>query len=449
MSSVLLSILRLPLALAMLLYQSVVLAVTQIWANKTRGVLTTLGILIGVAAISAVIALIAGMRDGVLAEFEEFGTNRLSIEPDGRLVRQSWAMRTKVVFRTSDFDDLLERCPSVASLTRDCGMGLDSLTASGSKAPPANTHMRGIDAEWHMIERRGVSAGRPLTEMDNLQHRRVMLIDEKLSDLLQLGRDPVGKVIETGFWGRFLVVGMLEPSAVMMGRDSRMGHAVIPFNYTSYMLKNYPLWFEATAVARSREQLEDAKAEIEFYLRQKRGIRPGQPDTFRVETAAVAVQKLNDVSAMMTTIAGGIVAVSLLVGGVGIMNIMLVSVSERTREIGLRKALGAKPRAILLQFLVEAVVLCLLGGALGLIAGQGLTSFVASYLPSRPSQLMYFDPMDDDPPPQMETGGLRIWLPPAAIELAITFSVAVGLIFGIFPALKAASLDPIEALRHE
>jgi len=155
------------------------------------------------------------------------------------------------------------------------------------------------------------------------------------------------------------------------------------------------------------------------------------------------------VASMLTTIAGGIVAISLLVGGVGIMNIMLVSVSERTREIGLRKAVGARPGAILTQFLVEAVVLCLLGGALGLAAGQGLTTFVASFLPSQPTQLMQFDPMDDEPAPKMKTGGLHILLPRSAIELAFAFSVGVGLVFGIFPAIKAASLDPIEALRHE
>ena len=148
--------------------------------------------------------------------------------------------------------------------------------------------------------------------------------------------------------------------------------------------------------------------------------------------------------------AGGIVAVSLLVGGVGIMNIMLVSVSERTREIGLRKAVGARPSAILTQFLVEAVVLCLLGGALGLIVGQGLTSGVAHFLPNDPTQALRWDPMRDPARQQkMKTGGLNFIVPPSAIVLAFSFSAGVGVLFGMFPAIKAAMLDPIEALRHE
>ena len=449
MSKLALSIFALPLRLAMLLYQSIALALAQIWANKVRGILTTLGILIGVAAISAVIALIAGMRDRVLAEFEDFGTNKLAIYPRWVHGKFNFDRRWKLVFKTNDFDDLLEKCPSVASYTRDVGMGEAAAVAAGSPGNQVNTRMRGIDAEWHGIERRGVTAGRPITAMDDLQTRRVMLIDETLRDLLKLPRDPTGAIVETEFWGRFLVVGLLQESPVMMSRDSQTGEAIIPFNYTSYKLKNYPLWFNAVAVAKSRDLVEDAKAEIEFYMRQKRHLKPGETDNFGVETATLAIEKLNNVASMLTTIAGGIVAISLLVGGVGIMNIMLVSVSERTREIGLRKAVGARPGAILTQFLVEAVVLCLLGGALGLAAGQGLTTFVASFLPSQPTQLMQFDPMDDEPAPKMKTGGLHILLPRSAIELAFAFSVGVGLVFGIFPAMKAASLDPIEALRHE
>ncbi len=449
MSELALSIFRLPLSLAMLFYQSISIAASQIWANKVRAILTTLGILIGVAAVSAVIALIAGMRDRVLAEFEEFGTNKLFIRPHLERGPNYWERRWKTVFKPGDFSELLDKCPSVASLTRDCGMGEAAVAASGSQNAETTSRMRGIDADWHMIERRGVTFGRPITEMDNRQIRRVMLIDETLRELLHLPRDPTGAIVETEFWGRFIVVGLLAPPPVLMGEDSQVGNAIIPFNYTSYKLKNYPLWFDATAVAKSRDVVDEAKAEIEFYMRQKRGVRPGQPDTFKVDTAAAAVDSLNEVAATMTTIAGGIVAISLLVGGVGIMNIMLVSVSERTREIGLRKAVGARPSAILMQFLVEAVMLCLLGGALGLVAGQGLTSFVASYLPSSTAEIQLWDPSEPETVKTPKAGGLHIVLPREAIELAFTFSVVVGLVFGIFPAIKAASLDPIEALRHE
>jgi putative ABC transport system permease protein len=184
------------------------------------------------------------------------------------------------------------------------------------------------------------------------------------------------------------------------------------------------------AASKSPQLSDDAKAEIEFYMRQKRRIKPGKEDTFQVMTAQRVVEQFNKVASMVTLIATGIVGISLLVGGVGIMNIMLVSVSERTREIGLRKAVGARPSAILLQFLVEAVVLCLIGGAIGLALGQALTTTVASFLPQ-------------------EAKIERMVIPPSAILLAFGFSAGVGLIFGMFPAIKASRLDPIEALRHE
>src|SRR5439155_17676334 len=176
---------------------------------------------------------------------------------------------------------------------------------------------------------------------------------------------------------------------------------------------DWPTWYSVTATAKSRDAVEDAKAEVEFFLRQKRHLRQDEEANFRIETSARAIDEINEVAALVTTVAAGIVAISLLVGGIGIMNIMLVSVSERTHEIGLRKAVGARSSAILLQFLVEAVVLSLLGGALGLLVGQGLTTFVASFLPNDPQQMMNWDPMDDHSHDDaMKTGGLGIVVPP-------------------------------------
>ena len=182
------------------------------------------------------------------------------------------------------------------------------------------------------------------------------------------------------------------------------------------------------AAAKSAAVAEEAQAELRFFLRRRRNLGAGEPDTFRLEVMERHLQEIKRVAMVMTAVAGGIVGISLLVGGIGIMNIMLVSVSERTREIGLRKAVGARPSAILLQFLVEAIVLCLLGGLIGLIVAQLLISGITK-IPNAELELSY--------------------IPAWAIGLAFGFSALVGVFFGMFPALKAARLDPIEALRHE
>jgi putative ABC transport system permease protein len=184
---------------------------------------------------------------------------------------------------------------------------------------------------------------------------------------------------------------------------------------------------EAMAASKSTELSDDAVLEIKFFLRRMRHIKPGDPDTFRVETMKNIIEKFNNVAIIVTLVAGGIVGISLLVGGVGIMNIMLVSISERTKEIGLRKAVGAKKSAILTQFLVEAVVLCFVGGLVGVGIGKLLTMAIAGMNPL------------------LE----KTYIPAWAVALSFAFAGTVGICFGMFPAIKAARLDPIEALRHE
>ena len=212
----------------------------------------------------------------------------------------------------------------------------------------------------------------------------------------------------------------------MFGGGEARSEVFIPFS-TMYKLRDW-LWTECIAQMESPEVAEEAKAEIRFILRKARNLPAEWPDTFDMFQMTQAVDNFNSMAGVMGMAAGVLVGISLLVGGVGIMNIMLVSVSERTREIGLRKALGARPVVILMQFLVEAVILCVMGGVIGLIVGQGLMVVA-----------------------QAQGGKLmaNATIPMWAIMLAFGFSGGVGVLFGMWPAVKAARLDPIEALRHE
>jgi putative ABC transport system permease protein len=419
------SLLRLPVAVVVIAYQSAFLALGQIWANKLRSLLTTLGIIIGVASVTAVIAALSGLKKSVLTEFETFGTNKIFILPhwdQERGPRRDYR-DPRVRFKPELFDGLLEHCPSIARFTRLCDY--NTTIAKGRKAEQM-VEVVGIEPAWHQIESRDVIMGRPFSLIDNTQARPVCIINDKVQAKLDLGRDPVGDWIMIGP-RRFTVVGVIKARAEssMFGGGMSDSEVFVPFS-TARQSPRMPLI--CIAATKSPTLTEEAKAELTFFLRRQRGLKVDEPNTFRVEAVEQFVQQFNSVATAITMVAAGIVGISLLVGGVGIMNIMLVSVSERTREIGLRKAVGARPSAVLLQFLIEALMLCLLGGLMGLLCGQGLTSAIASV-----------------PAAKLE----QAYIPGWAVALSFGFSAAVGLVFGMFPAIKAARLDPIEALRHE
>ena len=418
---------RLPVALGLLFYQSVVLALGQIRTNKVRSLLTTIGIVIGVASVTAVIAALTGLRSKVLSTFDTIGTNKIFIFPSRP---QTGPMRNanfkQIRFLPEDFDGLLEHCPSVSAFTRVIRSSAQGKPISYGPRSEEDVEVTGIEPDWHKIENRSVVMGRPFTLIDNAQARPVCLINDKVRDRLAMPIDCTSESLLIG-GRRFLVVGVVETQteSSMFGGSGSGLEVFIPFS-TSWAAKQANLTVMANS--RSPELSEEARAELEFFVRHKRHITAGQPDTFRIEAVQKFLDQFNSVALVMTVVASGVVSISLLVGGVGIMNIMLVSVSERTREIGLRKAVGARPSAILLQFLVEAIMLCCFGGAIGLGGGQALTFL-----------------MRNVPQFNLEKAAIPGW----AAALAFGFSAGVGLIFGMFPAIKASRLDPIEALRHE
>jgi putative ABC transport system permease protein len=390
-----------------------------------RSILTTIGIVIGVASVTAVIAALSGLKAKILSQVETLGTNTIIIQPhqpDTGSSRHAtwWTIR----FLPEHFDGLLDHCPSVSQL---CRLGfVGSRTVRHGERSAENVQITGIEPTYHDIENRPVVDGRKFSVIDDDQVRQVCLIDPKLRDKLRLNRDCIGQIIRIGYHA-FRIVGVIERRPEMgFGAGTQERYEIfVPYRSVFKMGDAFTVAF---ASSESAEVSEEALAEIKFFLRRTRNVKPTEPDTFRVESLQSMLEMFNKIALMVTLVAGGIVGISLLVGGVGIMNIMLVSVSERTREIGLRKAVGAKKSAVLTQFLIESIVLCFMGGLVGLGFGQLLTMGIANI-----------------PKAELDMAHIPLW----AIGLSFGFSGAVGIFFGMFPAIKAARLDPIEALRHE
>jgi len=269
--------------------------------------------------------------------------------------------------------------------------------------------------------------GRPFSRIDDAENRQVCLINEQGIEELDLDSDPVGDYILVN-GRRFLIVGVIETKELspMMGGGESRTEVYIPF--ATHKMMNPYTWTDFTLQLFDPDKADNAKAEIRFILRNHRNLDPEDADTFDMFVVQSAIENFNSVARVIKWVMGGVVFVSLVVGGIGIMNIMLVSVSERTREIGLRKAMGAKPPVVLLQFLVEAVVLCIVGGLVGLLIGQVLVTAI-QFLPNFPLD--------------------SLTIPAWAIILSLLFSTLVGVVFGMFPAIKASLLNPIDALRHE
>ena len=404
------------------------MALSQIWANKTRSFLTALGIIVGVASVTAVIAALTGLKTKVLTEFESVGAARLYVFPN----RPDNVPRSKIPWekcrlRVEEARAIGEQCPSLKGISPIVDV---TLSVESDTSLIEGMTVSGIWPAWHDAIGRKVLRGRPFSQIDVDTARQVALVNEAAVEELKLdegGNGGIGTHVLLG-GRRFMVIGVVETlQAKMFGMNSSQAEIFVPFSVAEKLLEGW-YFMQFVAIAKSPEVAEEAKAEIEYVMRRQRGLTRSDPDTFRVAAIDQYINQFKSMAAGVTAIAGGIVGISLLVGGIGIMNIMLVSVSERTREIGLRKAVGATSTAILLQFLLEAVTLTVLGGMVGLVVGKAL-ALGLTFIPGA----------------NLEQADVPIW----AVAVSLVFSAGVGVAFGMFPAIKASRLDPIEALRHE
>lgn len=391
------------------LSESIRVALDSIKANLLRSVLTTLGIMIGITAVIAVVAVGQGGQQSILKEMEKFGSNLFQISVDWRRDE----LPTGNEFNMQDIEIIKANVPEVQYLLP--GAGAYTQVKGQNKSKTAQ--VRGTEADYARLHPLEMTAGRFLTESDCQGRRRVAVIDEDLARELFPRDNAIGKRIIID--NQVLVVcGLVKAESSLFASGTK--YVYIP---TRVWLDIYPKgnisYLEGGT--RNPEEVKTAmQSSIKILERRHRSENLYEGFDMEQEIAAV-----NKVTGVMTLVIGIIAGFSLLVGGIGVMNIMLVSVTERTREIGLRMALGARRRDILIQFLIEAIVLCLLGGIIGMALGIG-GAFLISALAKWPP--------------------LVSW---TTILLAFTFSAAIGIIFGILPANQAANLDPIEALRRD
>ena len=397
-------------------------AMISIMAHGFRSFLTTLGIVIGVTGVIAVVSLTDGLRTSVSQQFSALGTNSLTIRSYTPLQDQMKGIRARLT--TDDLELIERRVEGIASITPILYATRSAQIKYGSQT--AFSQIMGTTYAYQDVGQFYTAAGRFLANSDELTRRRVVVIGDSVRENLALPDNPVNEYVELGGeW--FKVVGLLEPKGEMMGFNQD-DIALVPFStMTSIQGNRTQTDIQIQLSVSETSDVETVSQQVRTLLRNAHDLTMEDEDDFVIQTPDQLMETVDNIINMVTIVIGGIVAISLLVGGIGIMNIMLVSVTERTREIGICKAIGAKRHHILLQFLIEALLLSLLGGLVGLALGYGLGALIASNIPSFPDAT------------------IPLW----AAVLALGFSAFVGVIFGILPAAKAANLDPIEALRYE
>jgi putative ABC transport system permease protein len=400
------------------------MALHALGKNRIQTALTMLGIVIGVSAVIAMVSIGQGAQKLVEEQVAGMGQNVLQVMGGG-----GWqgggargSQDNNQSLTEGDVDAIREQVPAVGLVT--------PISQAQGQFVFGNqnwqTRVEGANEDYLEIRGLRVDQGDFYTESDVRTANRVVVLGKTVATALFQGGDPVGQTIRIRNLP-YRVIGVLAAKGQNASGQDQDDTALMP--YTTVQKKMVgsaaPRINRITVSAVSPQATSAAKSQIEALLRERHGIRTGQADDFRVNNLTEVAEAAEQTTMVMTMLLGSIAAVSLLVGGIGIMNIMLVSVTERTREIGIRMAIGSRGSYIRMQFLAESVILCMLGGLIGVIVGMGLSVGLARVM------------------------GWPSFVSPEAVTIAFLFSAVTGIFFGYYPAHKAASLDPIEALRYE
>lgn len=404
-----------------MLWNAFTIALREIRRNLTRAFLTVLGIIIGVAAVISMITLGQGATAAVREQISQLGSNLLMVRPGMGFGRGGGASGVPN-FTTEDVAILGEQVAGIAAIAPVRSGSFSSIYRQNARS----TSVTGSTSDYFSINRWELGEGRLLTEADNLSARAVAVIGETVRKELFANEDPIGAKIRLGT-SSVEVVGVLK-SKGQAGMGDQDDTIIVPLSTFQRRLAGRTSQQDINLINISAEDdvdSDDLIAEITTVLRERRNLGPNQENNFNVFDTRQIADTVSSSTQVMTTLLAAVASVSLFVGGIGIMNIMLVSVTERTREIGIRMSIGATAHEVLLQFLVEAITLSCVGGIIGIVLAYGICHVLAAVI------------------------NVAFLFNPSINLLAFAFAAVVGVVFGFTPARRAARLDPINALRHE
>jgi len=396
-------------------------AMSAIRSHRLRSFLTMLGIIIGVASVICVIAMVQGLTKSITDQFAGLGASTLTLEAYTPIEDMLRGKQNRL--RVEDLHELQARVDGISHITPVVPVPTSSVTYGSQQAAG---QFFGTTESLMDVQQLFPASGRFLTKSDDDSRRRVVVLGDRIRKDLELPDHPEGQFVQIGReW--FKVVGVMESRGNIMGQNLDQ-FLLMPYQTAlSYSSDQVRPNIQITFVVDDQDSVETVRQQVGAVIRRAHGIDKDKPDDFRVQASDSFLKTFSTIMSTITAVVAGIVGISLLVGGIGIMNIMLVSVTERTREIGIAKALGAPRRFILLQFLIEAMVLAVIGGIIGMLIGFALAYGVSALIPNFPAPTVPW------------------W----AVAGSTLFSMFIGMIFGILPASKAANLTPIDALRYE